>query len=189
MSISAVLLPAIVCEAKATVAMALGRETYVHTSPFVLPPRWKPEVGHWRQRVFQPVGVSAARRSPLAAHVSTANTASTVENKTASSNPVAADASSAACREESSGVLTVTSESLRLLEWPALCRQAAAFCEIPLAAQQLLRDGLRLGRSQVEQLFCLRNSSIQALEALATCPLLLAARSHQVVLCPKGSGA
>lgn len=41
------------------------------------------------------------------------------------------------------------SESLRLLEWPALCRQVAAFASISITARDIQRDGLLIGSSQV----------------------------------------
>ena len=40
-------------------------------------------------------------------------------------------------------------ESLILLEWPALCRQVAAFASTPMAAQRVLLSGLPIGRSRV----------------------------------------
>lgn len=43
----------------------------------------------------------------------------------------------------------VAEESLRLLEWPAVCRQVAAFASVSLTASTLVRDGLSIGRSQV----------------------------------------
>ncbi|KAK9809345.1 hypothetical protein WJX73_007359 [Symbiochloris irregularis] len=41
-------------------------------------------------------------------------------------------------------------ESLDLLEWPAVCRQVAAFTRCPTAAEVLLSSGLPLGKSQAE---------------------------------------
>ena len=40
-------------------------------------------------------------------------------------------------------------ESLVLLEWPALCRQVAAFASTPMAAQRILLSGLPIGRCKV----------------------------------------
>lgn len=40
-------------------------------------------------------------------------------------------------------------ESLQVLEWPALCRQVAAFASTPMAARSILLSGLPMGRSKV----------------------------------------
>lgn len=40
-------------------------------------------------------------------------------------------------------------ESLVLLEWPALCRQVAAFANTSTAAQRIVESGLTMGRSKV----------------------------------------
>ena len=48
-----------------------------------------------------------------------------------------------------SGRSDVQQESLQLLDWPALCRQVAAFAATPMAAEQLLQGGLPIGGSQV----------------------------------------
>lgn len=43
----------------------------------------------------------------------------------------------------------VAEESLGLLEWPAVCRQVAAFASVSLTASNIVRNGLTVGRTQV----------------------------------------
>lgn len=42
-------------------------------------------------------------------------------------------------------------ETLKLLEWPELCRQVAAFTQTVVAAEQILTVGLPLGASQARR--------------------------------------
>ncbi len=41
------------------------------------------------------------------------------------------------------------SQSLSLLEWPALSRQVACFCSTAISAERFIEDGLPLGQTQV----------------------------------------
>ena len=60
--------------------------------------------------------------------------------------PIAADHKAGESLEKLEGT---KKESLALLEWPALCRQVAAFASTPMAAQWILLSGLPIGRSKV----------------------------------------
>lgn len=43
----------------------------------------------------------------------------------------------------------IQQESLRLLDWPAVCSQVACFASTPMAADQILQRGLPMGASKV----------------------------------------
>lgn len=53
------------------------------------------------------------------------------------------------CAAAIQGRSEVQRESMQLLDWPALCRQVAAFAATPMAAEMLLQEGLPLGSTQV----------------------------------------
>lgn len=64
----------------------------------------------------------------------------------------------------SSGAVSTTTggiveESYSLLEWPALCRQVAAFASTTMGARRILMSGLPVGRSKVRSRYCLHANS------------------------------
>ena len=59
---------------------------------------------------------------------------------------------SSAPAAEPSDRATVEQESLSVLEWPAVCRQVAAFPELRRSALQIVVLGLQLGQTQVTSL-------------------------------------
>lgn len=58
-------------------------------------------------------------------------------------------------------------ESLVVLEWPALCKQVAAFASTAMAAQRILKSGLPLGQSKVgsmrQYISCMVSGVLKAL--------------------------
>ena len=81
------------------------------------------------------------------------------------SQPVTAAGLSPEEQEQAGAVQRCQAESLRLLEWPAVCRQVASFSATPMAAEQALAGAIPLADSQAaaELLLQVRLNGIAAL--------------------------
>ncbi|KAF5840879.1 muts domain V-domain-containing protein [Dunaliella salina] len=77
----------------------------------------------------------------------------------ASTSEVASEAASPAPSPGASGLPDIELDSLRVLEWPDVCKQVASFCGTVMAAQRLAQGQLPVGRSQAESELLLQQTS------------------------------